>query len=181
MTKPGANTIEARALPFLQRIENLFDDIASERGAFMARAKSIRADMKLVYEEAAEADVPKKALRQLVKYRELERKQEALADEMEGEDGAYDYEMLVAALGQLSDLPLGRAALDQAAGEDGEEEDVRPRFKQTDGEAPAPKGKGRGKKPTATVPAESDEEREALGDIDKAGSIGGAAASFQVN
>lgn len=170
MTQPAGNTIEARAAPFIERVENLKEALASEQGAYMARCKAIRDDIKEVYTEAKDADLPIKALKQIVKYRDLERKQEALAEEMEGDEGAYDYEMLVAALGTLSDTPLGQAALDlNSGGEDGE--DVRPRFRQTEDDAPTPK---RGRKAKAAEPsAASPEEAAALAEIE-AGGIAGA-------
>lgn len=174
MSTPGANTIEARALPFIERVENVEEQIASERGAFMARCKELRGDIKEIYAEVKDADLPVKAIKKIVKRRELERKQLAIDESMKGEEGEYDYEMLVAALGQLSDLPLGQAALDLAGGDE-DEEDVRPRFKQTEGEAPAK----RGRKPKADAPKESPEEAAALADVE-AGGIGGAAASFEV-
>lgn len=175
MTKPGDNTIEARVAPFVDRVENLMEMLESERGKYMAACKVIRTDLKELYGEVKGADINVKAVKQIVKYRELERKQEALADEMEGEDGAYDYEMLVASLGQLGDLPLGQAALDLAGGGDGDDDDrdLRPPFLATPDDEPAPK---RGRKPKlAETAAGSPEEREALAEIEASG-ISGAAS-----
>lgn len=174
MSTPGANTIEARALPFIERVENVLAELDSMKGEYMAACKAKRGDIKEIYAEVKDADLPVKAIKKIVKRRELERKQLAIDESMKGEEGEYDYEMLVAALGdlgELGELPLGKAYLDKEFGE----EDVRPRFKQTDGEAPAK----RGRKPKADAPKESPEEAAALADVESGG-IGGAAASFEV-
>lgn len=172
MSTPGANTIEARALPFIERVENVEEQIASERGAFMARCKELRGDIKEIYAEVKDADLPVKAIKKIVKRRELERKQLAIDESMKGEEGEYDYEMLVAALGDLADLPLGKAAL----GEDGDgehEEDVRPRFAR-ESQEPADKPK-RGRKQKADAPKESPEESAALAEIETGGVAGATA------
>jgi uncharacterized protein (UPF0335 family) len=108
MTRIAANTIEGRAEPFMKRIENLLDDIDSKRGTYMAEVKEVREDIKNVYTEAKDNGVPVKALRSLIKFRALERKQQALSDGLENEE-AQIYEQLRDALGEL-----GAAAADRA-------------------------------------------------------------------
>jgi uncharacterized protein (UPF0335 family) len=157
MTQIAANSDEGRAAPFLSRIENILDELASKKGEYMAECKTLHEDVKDIYAEAKAAGVRVKALRRLVKYRELERRQAALADELEGDD-AEAFEHLRDALGELADLPLGKAALGEeqidleeeiekravpkgkrgggkkaqptAAAGDGDDADVRPRFMQ---------------------------------------------------
>ena len=104
----AANSVEGRAKPFLQRIENLMSEGESAKGEYMNECKQRREEIKDVLTEAADAGVPKKALRGLVKYRELEKRQQEIADGLEEQEQA-DYESLIAALG-----PLGQAAADKA-------------------------------------------------------------------
>lgn len=129
MTQIAANTVEGRAQPFLERIENVLADIASKKGEYMAEAKGLREDIKEIYNEAKDHGVATKALRQLVRYRELERRQAALSEGLDIDERST-FEQLRDALGDFAELPLGQAAL----GLDGEEEDVRPRFKREDGQ-----------------------------------------------
>lgn len=170
------NSVEGKSAPYLARVENILADLDRMKGEYMAACKAKREDIKEIYKEAKDDDVPVRALKGLVKYRELERKQSAIEETIPDEE-VSEFEMLVEALGDYADTPLGQAALDLAGDGDDGEDDPRPRFKKTEDQPPAPK-KGRGKK--AAAAAESDEEREALADIDKAGGIGGAAASFSV-
>jgi uncharacterized protein (UPF0335 family) len=176
------NSIEGRAEPFLKRVEGVLDDLASLKGKYMADAKALRGDIKEIYKDAKAEDVPVRALKGLVKYRELERKQNALADELEDED-ADAFETLVEALGAFGDTPLGQAALDLAGGDEEGEGDQRPRFKQTEDEAPKTKRARKPRSPAAehaqALGGESTEETEALGEIEQAG-IGGVASSFTV-
>jgi len=106
----AANSIEGIAEPFLKRIETLHGDLGSLRGTYMSDCKSVREDIKTVIAEAKDKGVPSKALKQLVKYRELERKQEALAANLDIDETAT-FETLVAALGDLASTELGKAAL----------------------------------------------------------------------
>lgn len=98
------------ATPYLNRVENLEEEIESERSAFMKKCKSIRGDIKDVLDEAKDAGVPKKALKAIVAKRKLERKINKLADNLDEEDEVA-FEQLAEALGTLIDLPLGEAAL----------------------------------------------------------------------
>jgi len=118
------NTIEGRAEPFLQRIESLYDDLESERGSYMERCRTIRDDIKIVLGEAADAGIPKKALKGLVKFRALKRKQNAIAFGIE-DDEAKIYEQLIDALGDLGIAAARRAGY--APEDDGDERDLRPR------------------------------------------------------
>lgn len=109
-TKLAANSIEGIAEPFLKRIENLHRDLESERGSYMARCKEIREDMAHVYDEAKDKGVTKKALKGVVKYRQLERKKAAITEDIDDIDVKSQLESLIAALGELADTPLGQAA-----------------------------------------------------------------------
>jgi uncharacterized protein (UPF0335 family) len=101
----GDNTLEGRAQPFMKRIESLIGDLDSERGAYMAKCRPIHEDIREVYAEAKDHGVPVKALKGLVKWRELEKKQAGIATDFADIDEKASYDQLVEALG-----PLGFAA-----------------------------------------------------------------------
>lgn len=160
------NSVEGKSAPFLARVENVLDQLDTLKARYMNEAKGLRADIKQIYDDAKDADVPTRALKGLVKWRQLAKKQDAIADTI-AEDEVSEYELLVEALGDYASTELGQAALDLAGGE--EDEDVRPRFKKTEGEALAK----RGRKAKADAPKESPEEAAALAEIESGG-IGGA-------
>jgi uncharacterized protein (UPF0335 family) len=179
------NSIEGRAEPFVRRVESLMDELATLRGRYMAECKAVRGEIKDVYKDAKDEEVPVKPLKALIRYRELERKQNEIAAGLDDMTDLADYQTLVEALGEFGDTPLGQAALDLAGGggDDDDEGDQRPRFVQTQDQPPTkPKRTRRPRSPAAeharALGGESDEEREALDEIDKKG-IGGAAASFE--
>jgi uncharacterized protein (UPF0335 family) len=101
------------AKEFVARIERLLDDLASEKGEYMRKAKTIREDIALVLDDAKAAGVPKKELKAVIKTRELEMRAAAIRDDLEG-DAQETFDMIRAALGDLADLPLGQAALGQS-------------------------------------------------------------------
>lgn len=110
----GHNGLQPDAVQgFTDRIENLMDKLASEKGEYMVRCKSIREDVNLVLAEAKDAGIPKKAFRAVIKTRELENKLDAIRDELEAET-QETYDQIRHALGDLADLPLGNATLQKA-------------------------------------------------------------------
>lgn len=114
------NSMEGKAESFLKRIETLQGEMDSAKGTYMAECKERRGDIKEIYIEAKDAGVPKKALRGLVKKRELQRKADAIPDGFDIDESAA-YDSLVEALGDL-----GRAAA-RAAGhkpKDGDDDDA---------------------------------------------------------
>lgn len=113
-----ANSVEGKSAPFLQRIENVLAEIESAKGKYMAEAKTRREDIKEIYGEAKDAGVPKKALQGLVRYRELEKKQNAIADGLDIDEQST-FEVLVEALGDFGQTELGQATLDLAKKRDG--------------------------------------------------------------
>lgn len=126
MAAAAKNSIEGKAEPYLKRIENLLSDLDSMRSKYMSECKEVREDVKEVYQEAKSNGVLVKALRGIVQYRELERKQDAISAGLDI-DEASAFEQLVEALG-----PLGKAAAAKAGYATGEDDkDVRPRHAQT--------------------------------------------------
>jgi uncharacterized protein (UPF0335 family) len=111
----GHNVFQPEAAKeFVARVERLLDDLATEKGEYMRRAKTIREDIALVLDDAKAAGVPKKELKAVIKTRELETRAAAIRDDLEG-DAQETFDMIRAALGDFSDTPLGQAALDRVA------------------------------------------------------------------
>jgi uncharacterized protein (UPF0335 family) len=96
---------------YVRRIERLVEEIASERGKYMADCKAIRDEIGDVLDEAKERGVPRRELKAAIKARDLARKIDALRDNFEAEQ-RETYDQIRTALGDLADLPLGRATLD---------------------------------------------------------------------
>lgn len=94
------NSLEGKAEAFLKRIETLMTDLESKRRTYMAECKVVREDIKEVYVEAKDKGVPTKALRGLVKHRQLEKRQRAIAEGLDMDEAAA-YAQLVDALGDL--------------------------------------------------------------------------------
>lgn len=117
----ASNTLEGRAKPYIERVENVMNDLESLKSKYMLEAKELRKDVADIYLEAKDKDLSVKALKKTVKYRELERKQSKLGERLEDRD-SVDYEALILALGDL-----GQAAADRA-GHKSDDDDVRPDF-----------------------------------------------------
>jgi len=98
---------------FVDRIENLNGDLATMKGEFMAECKVVHGDIKSVLDEAKNAGIPKKELKQAIKRRALTLKIGELRDELEGEQ-VDNYDAILLALGDIADTPLGRAAASKA-------------------------------------------------------------------
>jgi uncharacterized protein (UPF0335 family) len=83
----GSNVPDgAKILEFVQRVENLDQELASKKGEFMQECKVIAGDKKEVYSEAKAAGLNKKALKGIVKQRALQREIEEIASDLEGDD-----------------------------------------------------------------------------------------------
>lgn len=112
------NSMEGKAEAFLKRIENLHADAEEAKGVYMNECKERREDIKQVYTEAKDAGVPLKALKGLVRRRQLLRRAEAIPAGLDIDEQSA-YSQLVEALGEL-----GMAAA-RAAGHDVDEDDDR--------------------------------------------------------
>ena len=100
---------------YLHQIETLHYDLEAMRADYLAKCKAVRDDIKAFYQDARAEGIEVKALKGLVKYRALERKQQQIADGMdEIEQRAYD--VLIEQLGDL-----GRAAAERAGFVSGDE------------------------------------------------------------
>ena len=110
----GDNTIKPDLVAgFTSRIETLLGNLDSRKGEYMREARGIRDEINGVYGEAKDAGIPKKEFKCVIKTRELERKLDAIREDLEGDEGET-FDQIYAALGDLADTPLGQAVLDKA-------------------------------------------------------------------
>jgi cell division septum initiation protein DivIVA len=108
LNKPDADNVQAA----VRNIEDRYDELASERGAYMLKCRRIRESMANDYARASEQGISQKLLKLIVKERELERKIEGLATDLEPDERS-ELEMLMDALGDFGTLPLGIAAVEK--------------------------------------------------------------------
>ncbi len=94
----------------VRNVEDRYAELASERGKYMLQCRRIREHMSNDYDRAVEQGISKKLLKLIIKERELERKIEGLALDLEADERS-ELEMLTEALGDFGTLPLGKAAL----------------------------------------------------------------------
>jgi uncharacterized protein (UPF0335 family) len=105
-----ANSDEMAA--YINRLEELDSELLREKMAYMERARRIQEDKKSVLDEAKDAGLSKKAVKAVVKVRDLERKAEAAREDLEDDDAAV-FDDIREALGDYADLPLGKAAVER--------------------------------------------------------------------
>jgi uncharacterized protein (UPF0335 family) len=119
--QPGGDPDKAVIESYIQRIENLKEDIASQQGKYMKVCADMRQDIADVYAEAKGKGLSVKALRTTIKIRERARKNESDIAKLEGED-RDSYDAIEEALGGdkgLGGTGLGAAALSKVKKSDG--------------------------------------------------------------
>jgi len=120
MEHAAANSLGAKALPFVEQIEAIDRELETLTGEHMARCKAKREEKKTIYGEAKDAGLGTRPLKGIVKQRKLQRKIEAIPADFDIDESAT-YRELAETLG-----PLGAAAAARAGyGDDG---DLRPEF-----------------------------------------------------
>lgn len=96
----GANSVDAKARPFVDRVERILGEMESDKGAYMARCKANRERIKEVLGEAKDQGLPVKPIKGVIKYRGLERKQQKIATNFDIDEQSL-YQQLVETLGEL--------------------------------------------------------------------------------
>jgi hypothetical protein len=109
--EPDADDVRGAVI----NIEQRYTELASERGSYMLKCRRIREAMAGDYEHAVNRGISKKLLKTIIKERELERRIENLAVDLEPDERS-ELEMLVEKLGDFGSLPLGQAAISRAEG-----------------------------------------------------------------
>jgi uncharacterized protein (UPF0335 family) len=93
---------------YLQRIEHLLGDLDKLRSTYMTKCKHVREDITTIYQDARESGLEVRALKGLVKYRALERKQATIDDDFD-EAEQLAYTQLIEKLGDLGAAAAKRA------------------------------------------------------------------------
>jgi uncharacterized protein (UPF0335 family) len=106
------NDLATKAAPFLQRIEEIDEELDSEKGAYMATCRTLRSRRKDVFGDAKGAGIAVKPLKAVVKRRKLENKIAGLPSEFDIDESAQ-YEALAAA---FAGTPFGDFAAERANG-----------------------------------------------------------------
>lgn len=108
----GQNSADAAMVQrWTSEIERHFAELESMKGEYMQQCKVVREMISECYDRAKDSGVSKKALKAVIKTRQLEKKIEGLREDL-AEDGLdNDYDNIRLALGDLAELPLGQAAL----------------------------------------------------------------------
>jgi len=96
-----------------RRIDRLLDELASEREAYQERAREIRIEIDRALLDAENAGIPKRQAKAVIRARQLEDKLAGVRNKLELGD-VESYDAIRAALGDLADTPLGKAALEKA-------------------------------------------------------------------
>lgn len=95
---------------FVDKYEELEKEALREKMTYMERCRRIREQQKDLLDDAKGQGLPKNVVKAVVKARDLERKIEALQEELE-DDAAQIFKDIRDALGDYADLPLGAAAV----------------------------------------------------------------------
>jgi hypothetical protein len=106
---PGHNGFSPETVnSFVARIENRHEELLKERSTYMLACKAIRGEITEILDEAKDKGIPKRALKSVIKVRDLEAKAEKVRAELEAED-QESHDQIRLALGDLSGTPLGES------------------------------------------------------------------------
>jgi hypothetical protein len=122
LERNGNNMVdEAKVAGYLEKVERVLQEIASEQGAYMARVKSLKADINGILDQAKDVDgIPKKEFKDGIDILQSSIKLRKKLTDKESDQR----HMILAIIGQrvreelgdFADLPLGAAAVDAASG-----------------------------------------------------------------
>lgn len=113
-----SNGFDATVLKrFVTDIERHHETIASYKGEHAQRVKSVQELITEVFDRAKDAGIPRKELKAVIKERRLLVQIENIREDLE-EDQQETLDQIKHALGMLSDLPLGDAAMKRSAAVD---------------------------------------------------------------
>jgi uncharacterized protein (UPF0335 family) len=110
MDSVQSNDLAAKAKPFVRQIEEIDDDLESEKGEYMSRCRVLRDKRKDVFGAAKDDGIAVKPLKAIVKRRKLERRIDALPSEFDVDESAQ-YSALAEA---FAGTPFGDFAAERA-------------------------------------------------------------------
>ena len=117
MSKPSNGYDAEKLNGYLAEIAEVDDELLTLKGEYMQACKGPRNKIKDILHTAKEDGINLVALREvLTRHRDDRRAERRIAD-LEADD-ADAFEQMLSALGELGDLPLGKAALDRARPKD---------------------------------------------------------------
>lgn len=102
---------------FIDKFEELEKEVLREKMAYMERCRRIREQQKDLLDDAKSQGLPKNVVKAVAKARELERKSQALMENLE-DDQRQIFKDIREALGDYADLPLGAAAVSREETDD---------------------------------------------------------------
>ncbi len=102
---------------FVDKFEELEKEILREKMSYMERCRRIRTQQKELLDDAKDQGLPKNVVKAVVKARDLERKADAIMEELE-DDAQQIFKDIREALGDYADLPLGAAAVSREEQDD---------------------------------------------------------------
>jgi len=111
----GHNGIDPEKLTmYVESCEAISTEIASAKGSHAKWCQERKAEQKEIIDAAKDdAGIPKKEFRAILKRREMRQKLDAIRENMEAEQQDM-LDQMEHALGDLSETPLGEAAMQQA-------------------------------------------------------------------
>lgn len=111
--KPSNGFDKDKLKSYIDRIQNLEDEIASEMGTAMRQCKALRDDIKDIVTEAKDNGIPAKALKAEIKLLSLDRQKAKIVAGLDQED-EQSLEAIQDALGDFASSPLGESVLKAA-------------------------------------------------------------------
>ena len=102
---------------FVSDIERHHETIASYKGEHAQRVKGVQELITEVFDRAKDSGIPRKELKAVIKERRLLVQIENIREELE-DDQQETLDQIKHALGMISDLPLGEAAMARSAAVD---------------------------------------------------------------
>lgn len=105
------------AASFVDKFEELEDQIGTLRSDFMNKCKAVREQQKELLDDAKSQGIAKKVVKIIAEARRLEQKAKAKLDDLEDDDRALAVDIRKA-LGDYADLPLGAAAVEREGSQD---------------------------------------------------------------
>jgi uncharacterized protein (UPF0335 family) len=116
MDSAQSNDLAAKAETYLRQIEEIDDELDSEKGAYMATCRTLRSRRKDVFGDAKDAGLAVKPLKAVVKRRKLENKIAGLPSDFDIDESAQ-YSALASA---FAGTPFGDFAAAQAQAGNGD-------------------------------------------------------------
>ena len=114
MDSAQSNDLAAKAETYLRLIEEIDDEMVTEKDAYMATCRTLRSKRKAVFGEAKSAGIAVQPLKAIVKRRKLESKIAELPSEFDVDESAQ-YEALAEA---FAGTPFGDFAAARAGADD---------------------------------------------------------------